>query len=186
MRRIARGHTAFPEHIGASFIIWHHFRSVVLVSHRPKLLLIPQDKWPALWRAGTGGLQHMVASLYRRRSMNEGSPMRRPTDLIIEPAAEHNDAASPCPDLHEPNDREAWAVSPSIFWISGGRALSRGRKGPLDRAADEDGVSAHSRDDPYRGHRGALSPSASVAHADRPYLRGLRPDLHHRGAAWCR
>lgn len=125
MRRIARGHTAFPEHIGASFIIWHHFRSVVLVSHRPKLLLIPQDKWPALWRAGTGGLQHMVASLYRRRSMNEGSPMRRPTDLIIEPAAEHNDAASPCPDLHEPNDREAWAVSPSIFWISGGRALSR-------------------------------------------------------------
>lgn len=61
---------------------------------------------------------------------------------------------------------EVGAGPPSIFG-SRSAGLYLAALEPLDRAADEDGVSAHSRDDPSRGRRAALSPSeTSVALAD--------------------
>jgi hypothetical protein len=69
---------------------------------------------------------------------------------------------------------EVGAGPPSIMDLGRPGSISRLRK-PLDRAADEDGVSAHSRDDPSRGRRDTLSPSeTSVA------LAGLASSRRHR------
>jgi hypothetical protein len=84
--------------------------------------------------------------------------------------------------------RGSLAGPPSITDLGRPGSISRLRE-PLNRAADEDGVSAHSRDDPSRSRRGRLSPSeTSVAHADRASPRRRRPKVLDRraGRRWSR
>ena len=61
----------------------------------------------------------------------------------------HSDAALPCPSLVPSAARKSRRIRPRSGDLGRSGSISRLR-GPLDRAADEDGVSAHSRDDPSR------------------------------------
>jgi hypothetical protein len=94
--------------------------------------------------------------------------------LIIGPAAQHEGAAIAIPKSSYLSGKKTGRVRPRSWDLGRSGSISRLRE-PLDRAADQDGVSAHSRDDPSRGRRGTLSPSqTSVVHADQPSPRRRR------------
>lgn len=113
-----------------------------------------------------------------RDSRMESAPLahvRTSADDDVDAARSRRDAALLCPSRLRSAAREFGRVRPRSWDL--GRSGSISQLGePLDRAADEDGVSAHSRNDPSRGRRGTLSPSttsAALADLSSPHWRRL-------------